>query len=216
VQAQDRATRSSSGVAVIRVIGVVGMVVALTVLGGCRMHPVSLATMVVGDLVSDVDVSGLQDELMGKPAEAADAKLGARKETFVDTEREQLAMMVYPAGDPLNAMRYVVETDSGKIAIISKTKHNIDGMEDVLEETALRDKVIGASPAGARAKAGLGKPVRELRSVETGTIVRVYDMRNWTDARGARYCCLRYKSDRCTEIRLIGVSAATKKDPLRR
>jgi hypothetical protein len=45
--------------------------------------------------------------------------------------------------------------------------------------------------------------------------VFVYDVRNFTNLRGARYCLLRFdSSDKCCDVKLVGVSASTKEEPL--
>ena len=41
---------------------------------GCRAHPGSLATMLVGDAINDADMKDRRGLLMGKPEKAADRK----------------------------------------------------------------------------------------------------------------------------------------------
>jgi hypothetical protein len=185
---------------------------------GCRAHPASLVTMLVGDAINDADVKDRRDLLMGKPEKAADTMFGARQETLVDTDRQGVSMIFYPVqGDILHSSRYVVEVENGVIVVFAKTKQNIDGVEDLIHNANLEKKLIGKAPAECSQEGNLGAPLRTLRSREKGQLLRVYDIRHWTDFQGARYCVLRFDGrDRCQSVALIGVSAATRADPIRR
>jgi hypothetical protein len=185
---------------------------------GCRAHPVSLVTMIVGDAVNDADVKDRRGLLMGKPETAADSMFGSRLETLVDIDRQGVSMIFYPVrGDLLHTSRYIVEAENGVIVVFAKTKQNIDGVEDVIHNASLEKKLIGKAPAECSREGGLGTPLRTLRSREKGQLLRVYDVRHWTDFMGARYCVLRFDGrDRCQSVALIGVSASTREDPIRR
>ena len=56
---------------------------------GCRALPSSYAMMVVGDVVSDIDVKNRQEELVGKTATAADAMFGKPRAILVDPQRDR-------------------------------------------------------------------------------------------------------------------------------
>jgi len=185
---------------------------------GCRAHPGSLATMLVGDAINDADVKDRRDLLMGKPEKAADSMFGQRLETLVDADRQGVSMIFYPVkGDILHSSRYIVEVENGAIVVFAKTKQNIDGVEDLIHNANLEKKLIGKAPAECSQEGNLGAPLRTLRSREKGQVLRVYDVRHWTDFQGARYCVLRFDGrDRCQSVALIGVSAATRADPIRR
>jgi len=195
-------------------------VVAFLVLAsvGCRAHPVSLITMLVGDAVNDADVKDRRDRLMGEPETAADSMFGSRLETLVDVEREGVSLIFYPVrGDLLKSSRYIVEVENGVIVVFAKTKQNIDGVEDMIHNASLEKKLIGKTPAECSQEDDLGAPLRTLRSREKDQLLRVYDVRNWSDFMGARYGVLRFDgSDHCESVSLIGVSASTRKDPIRR
>jgi len=199
---------------------VIYSVVAFLVLAsaGCRAHPVSLVTMLVGDAVNDADVKDRRDLLMGKPETASDNMFGPRLETLVDVDRQGVSMIFYPVkGDLLKSSRYIVEVENGVIVVFTKTKQNIDGVEDVIHNASLEKKLLGKSPAECSQEDDLGAPLRTLRSREKDQLLRVYDVRNWSDFMGARYCVLRFDgNDRCQSVALIGVSASTRKDPIRR
>lgn len=81
----------------------------------------------------------------------------------------------------------------------------------------LENKLRGKTPDQCSHDGKLGVPLRTLRSIEKGQLLRVYDVRHWSDFMGARYCVLRFDgNDHCQDITLIGVSASTKDDPIRR
>ena len=185
---------------------------------GCRAHPISLVTMVVGDAVNDADVKDRRDLLMGKPETAADSMFGSRLETLVDVDRPGVSLIFYPVkGDLLQSSRYIVEVEDGVIVVFTKTKQNIDGVEDMIHDASLEKKLVGKSAAECSREDDLGAPLRTLRSREKDQLLRVYDVRNWSDFMGARYCVLRFDGrDLCESVALIGVSASTSKDPIRR
>jgi len=206
-----------------RRVGVCPVIFAVAALGvlaaaGCRAHPLSLATMLVGDAVNDADVKDRRDLLVGKPETAADSMFGSRRETLVDVDRPGVSLIFYAAeGDLFKSSRYIVEVEAGVIVVFAKTKQNIDGIEDLIHNASLKKKLVGKSPAECSREADLGTPLRTLRSREKNQLLRVYDVRNWTDFMGARYCVLRFDGgDRCESVALIGVSASTREDPLRR
>lgn len=180
--------------------------------------PGSLAMLIVGDAVNDVDVQDRRSKLIGKPEAEADSMFGKRLETLVDVDRKGISLIFYPVElDLLASSRYIVEVEDGQIVVIAKAKRNIDGLEDVIHGANLERKLIGKTPAECSVAGELGKPLRTLRSLEKGQLLRLYDARHWTDFLGARYCMLRFDgSDRCEGVTLIGVSASTKKDPARR
>ena len=107
-----------------------------------------------------------------------------------------------------------MEVRNGKVVALTKTQFNADGVEDVIKQIALSNKLLGKNPRECRIEGRLGQPVLKGQSLETGEDVFFYDVRNWTNLRNARYCVLRFENDSCKSIRLLGVSASTKKDPL--
>jgi hypothetical protein len=195
-----------------------GVIFAIFTAGGCRASPMSLAGMVAGDVVNDVDVSNRQDKLVGQPETAADAMFGARLETCDDVQIKGVTMIAYPVKfDVLGTSRYIVETSNGKIAVLSKTKQNLDGAEDVIKSVALKQMVIGKTPTQCQIDGDLGSPLRTLRSRGKNQLLRIYDVRNITNLRGARYCVLRFGAgDLCEAVTLVGVSASTKNEPAKR
>jgi len=198
------------------VLSVAGLL--MLVAGGCRAHPGSLATLIAGDAINDADVKKRRTKLMGQDEAAADAMFGSRLETLDDVERPGVSIIFYPVkNDLLKKSRYVVELEDGAIVVFAKTKQNIDGVEDLIHDANLEKKLVGKAPAQCSKDGDLGAPLRTLRSREKGHLLRVYDIRHWTDFMGARYCMLRFdKGDRCQDVTLMGVSASTKKDPIRR
>ncbi len=185
---------------------------------GCRSHPVSLATKIAGDAINDADVKDRRSKLIGKDEAAADKMFGRRLETLIDVERPDVSVIFYPVkNDLFKKSRYIVELEDGVIVVFAKTKQNIDGIEDLIHDANLERKLIGKTPTQCSKDGDLGEPLRTFRSREKGQVLRVYDIRHWSDFLGARYCVLRFdRSDRCEDVTLTGVSASTRKDPLRR
>ncbi len=183
---------------------------------GCRLHPVSLASMAIGDAINDADVKKRQEKLFDQRVSAADEMFGAREETLVDANDAQRELITYPVkGDLMNSQNWVVESRNGKLVALSRVKRNIDGVEDVIKAAAIEPKVIGKTPEDCCRNAEFKEPLATLRSRDTGEVMRVYDVRNWTNSRGARYCVLRFdENDHCKTIRLVGVSASIAKDPI--
>ena len=200
----------------VRAVCISALVVSAAFSAGCRLHPVSLATMAIGDAINDADVKKRQEELFDKPVTAADEMFGERQETLVDADDPQRELITYLVkGDPLDTQNWVVEARGGKLVALSRVKRNIDGIEDAIKAMALEPKVMGKSPEECRRDAEFKAPVATLRSRDTGEVMRVFDVRNWTNWRGARYCVLGVdERDRCSSIRMVGVSASTEKDPV--
>ena len=139
---------------------------------------------------------------------------GERQDTFADVERQDVELIIYPGGDLMGSTLYAVELRDNRIITLVKAKRNIEGGEDVIKSAALKSKLIGKSPAACAAK--LGSPLRTLRDKRTGWLARIYDVKNWTQLRGARYCVLRFDAqDRAKRINLVGVQASTRDDPAR-
>jgi hypothetical protein len=191
--------------------------VTLTI-GGCRAHPISLATLIAGDAINDADVKDRRDKLMGQDEATADRMFGQRVETLIDAERQDVLIIFYPVkNDLFKNSRYIVELDGGKIVMFAKTKQDIDGIEDLIHDANLEKKLAGKTPTQCSKDGELGPPLRTFRSKEKDQLLRIYDIRHWSDFMGARYCVLRFDSnDRCQDVTLMGVSATTKKDPIRR
>ncbi len=183
---------------------------------GCRLHPVSLASMAIGDAINDADVKKRQEKLLNQHVSAADEMFGAREETLVDASDAQRELITYPVkGDLMDTQNWVVESRNGQLVALSRVKRNIDGVEDAIKAAAIEPKVMGKSPEDCRRDAEFKEPLATLRSRESGEVMRVYDVRNWTNSRGARYCVLRFDDkDRCKNVRLVGVSASSVKDPV--
>ncbi len=189
------------------------MLVAMSILTGCRALPASIGMTLIGDAVSHADVKNRYEKLSGKGPEAADEMFGSRLETLVDTRRPEREVMLYNVkGDVLGSSRYVVEVSDGAIIAVSKKTKNKDGVEDVVRQSGLKGKLIGKNPRECESEGELGKALLVLRSHETGTLVRIYDAANWTHFGGARYCILRFDDvDLCEDINLVGLDASSKK-----
>lgn len=195
-----------------------GVALLACITGGCRAHPGSLVKLMASDAINDADVKSRRSKLIGQDEATADSMFGQRLETLVDVERPSVTLIFYPVKhDLFKKSRYLVELEDGVIVVLARTKLNIDGIEDLIHDANLEKRLTGKTPAQCSQDEDLGTPLRTLRSRETGQLLRVYDIRHWTDFLGARYCLLRFDgNDRCQDVTLIGVSASTKKDPIKR
>ncbi len=183
---------------------------------GCRAHPASLGMMVLGmwspALTWKSARSNCWANLRPPPTRClADGRI--RLSIWTTPARRRCGIPRTPIW--LTVDRWVVESLEGKIVFLTKTRENIDGVEDVVRSVNLRSKVIGNTAAECQRRAALKEPVARFRSMNTNDRVFVYDVRNFTNLRGARYCLLWFdSSDKCIDIKLVGVSASTKKEPL--
>lgn len=198
----------------------VGLPLLLAALAtGCS--PIStgakIGIKVVGDAVHEADVDKHAQDLMGQPVAKADTEFGQRIETAVDTESPR-ELMVYPVKDDLfHKTRWVVEAENDRIVALAKAEHNPDGGKDIIRKALLDKKLLNKTPAEFQNEKKFSKPVLTLRSKDTGNLIRVYDVKGITDLLGAKYCVLRFDaSDRCQDIRLVGVPASTKENPVAR
>jgi len=193
-----------------------GVLTLLSVSSSCRALPPSMAMMVVGDAVNDRDIKSLEPQLIGQAPSAADDLLGERAEAFFDP-RSDYEMMIYPVkGNLWSREHYVVEVAGGEIVALTKAIENIDGAEDALKVATLKDKLLGKTPYECRRASGFDRPVRVLRRQITWNLLQVYDVRNFTNLRGARYCVVEYDlNNRCQSVKLVGVSASTSVERLK-
>ncbi len=186
----------------------------VAVLAGCRAHPASLAITLVGDAINDSDVQSRSPELIGRPPAAADTMFGPRLDSLRTLDGTK-TLAVYPVrGDALSKSRWVVEIENQRITALSKALRQADGAEDVIKEALLQEKLIGRSPEQFRAEPGFDQPVLTASRESTYTLVRLYDVRNWTNLRGARYCVLEFDpQNRCREVRLVGIDSSSTTHP---
>jgi hypothetical protein len=187
----------------------------ISLVTGCSPYSTAakIGIKVVGDAVHEADVDKHAKELVGQPVAKADAELGDRIETAVDTQSPRELMVYDVKDDPFHKTRWVVEAENGRIVALSKAEHNPDGGKDIIRKALLDKKLMNKTPAEFQDEKKYSNPVLTLRSKDTGNLIRVYDVKGITDLLGAKYCVLRFDaSDRCQEIRLVGVPASTKKD----
>lgn len=188
-----------------------GLLAAITCVGlctGCRAHPVGLAVMMIGDVVDDADVRSRTKQLVGERVGAADRTLGSRYDTL--TEMKTGGQWVIYKDAVMDQTYYVVRSFDGRIESLTKAREDADGFEDVVERLDLESKLIGKTPSECRATVNLPDATDVLLSARIGGIMRIYNVRDWTNTRGARYCLLEFDAnDRCRNIRMIGVTAAS-------
>jgi hypothetical protein len=182
-------------------------------LGGCITASVVAATALVGQTIKDADIKKRAEELIGKGPDAADAALGPRIETLLDTRREGRELLLYSVKDaePGTAF-YVADVEGGKIVALAKQVRDAKAVQETVQETGLDKKLLGKSPSECEREAKLGEPILVLQSREKGESVRVYEPLERRILGGAPHCVLRFDTeDRCMRINLIGLHSATKK-----
>jgi len=191
-----------------RCVRPVAAIVLVMTANGC-VTAAMMGVKVVGTAAHGADVDARTKELLGQPVSAADTAFGKRMNTFEET-RSGRAMMTYPVkGDVLDQYRWVVEVENGKIMALAKLQKDPDGGSSIIKKAMLKGKVIDKTPSQIHEDSHFEKLMLVLRNRATGNLVRVYDVRGMTDLLGARYCVLGFdRSDRCTEIRLVGVPAS--------
>jgi len=185
-----------------------GLMVAVAMASGCRLHPISLAVSLIGEAVDDRDVQERKPLLLGKHAEAADEMFGDRHDTLVDDATGD-KWLIYPnPGERFSESFYVVETSAtGRITGLFKCKRNTDGLEDVQKTKSLARIVYGKTPAECESAARLGEPVFTMHSECNGAAARFYNVRDLVFVSGAHYCVLVFSErNLCEEVSLIGVT----------
>lgn len=173
-----------------------------------------VGVQLVGDAIQEADVDEHAKVLIGQPLTKADAEFGQRIEDYADTNSPR-HILTYPVkGDVLDDYRWIVEAENDQIVALSKAKFDPDGGKDLIKKAFLREKAEGKSPQELQEHSTFEKLVLTLRRKSTGHLVRVYDTSKVTDLLGSKYCVLEFDAnDRCTDLRLVGVPASTKKDP---
>ncbi len=194
----------------------------LLVASGCS-NPLKTVTKIgiklVGDATHEIDTERYAKQLLGQPADRADATLGPAIERFSDIHGPREAAVYRVEHDLLDKFRWVVEFQRDEIVALSKVQFDPGGGKDIIKKTLLRELLIGKTPSEVEDRRRFGTPELVLRSRSSGNLVRVYDVSKVTDLLGSRYCVLRFdRYERCEDIRLVGVPAtrATQSNPGRR
>ncbi len=194
-------------------LGCLTILAAVALAAGCRAHPASLAVMLIGDVIDDVDVEQRAAQLEGQVPSTADRMFGPRYNTLNDLRTDD-QWLVYRPSD-LERVFFVATVSGGRIVGLTKARQDADGFEDVVHRLDLEARLLGNRPAECEREANLGQPAFTVHSRRTGSSMRIYDVTNWTDTRGARYCLLDFdQRERCNRIRMVGVTAASREDDI--
>lgn len=184
----------------------------LSVTAGCN-SPAGMAVQLVGKAVDDYDTKKMGEDWIGKPASAANAKLGQPLDTWrqVGGSRE---WRVYPVSmDVLGNQRIMVQLTNGRIAAITKVKIDATGV-DLARKMMYDQKVAGKSPRECEVALNVGPPVLTARSETTGLMAQLYDAKMIPGIGSPQYCRLKFDANqRCNEAALMDVSASTKDNP---
>ena len=141
--------------------------------------------------------------------------MGQRIDVYKDTKSPRQIITYHVKNDVLDQYRWVVEAENDYISALSKARFDPDGGKDLIKKALLKEKTEGKSPQELKEHSTFEKLVLTARRESTGNLVRVYDTSGVLDLLGSNYCVLEFDAnDRCTDVRLVGVPASTKKDPL--
>lgn len=180
---------------------------AIAAASGCN-SPVGLAVQVVGKAVDSADAQKLGNELIGKNAAAADAKLGQPIDVWRETQGSR-AWRVYPAPmDVLGNQRYVAQMAGGKVVGVALVTQDNSGI-DLARNMMLDQKVMGKTPAECQSALGMGPPIATARSEKTGMTAQLYNAQMVQGVGSMQYCRLLFDAGgHCTECRLVDVNAS--------
>jgi len=154
---------------------------AAAALAGCRATPSGLGLAALRDGIRLADVREIEKELVGRPVEEADRKLGER--AFVRHDELSGDELIFyplwslPAMDHFHVARI---NASGEITAISGWLKNADGLEDLIKLGFIKRKVVGRTVDEARERAKLAEP--NLILTEEGRPERffIFDVTNFT------------------------------------
>jgi hypothetical protein len=188
---------------------VIGLALTVMGSGGCRVHPVSLAMTLAGDVIDAAELQELEPKMIGEPAAAANDVFGERNDTLVDLEDGGAWLVFEERNQHFAETYYVVEASAeGIITNLFKAKRNIDGLEDLQKIKQLTALTVGADRAECERACNFDEPLHAMYSLATGYDVYFYNSRNLTHTRGYRYCLLCFDPQgRCWEVRMLGVTA---------
>jgi len=166
----------------------------------------------VGQVVDNTQATKLNDELSGKDAAAADAKLGQVLDVYRETNgsREWRIYPVWVYASSMQAQsnqRYVVELAGGRIVGVMMV--SLDQTGDILAHNLMIDqKVIGKSRQECEAALGMGAPLVTARDEKTGFIMQLYRAKTFQGASRPQYCRLSFDlTGRCNGCKLVSVDA---------
>jgi hypothetical protein len=180
---------------------------------GCSSNPattaIKLGAKVVGQVVEGEETQKLAGELVGAPADAADAKLGDPLDTLQDVNHPR-QWQIYPVKyDVMGNLRYVVEITNHKIVTVAMVEKG-GGELDLPRKLYYEQKVKGKTMRECEAALGMGPPLLIVRSLSTGQYGQLYDARLAKELSSAQYCVLKFDGDRrCNEVNLVEISASS-------
>jgi hypothetical protein len=184
------------------------VVLAALLQGGCSANPIRLAFTMIGSVVDDAELKKLEPELIGQPPEKADAVFGRRFDTLTKVDKSE-KILVYLAGQYAASTRYVVEVCEDKITAVFKTEENLAGAVDAIRVDVLKAKIIGKTTKEIAGEVDLRDPELTVHSSRRRGLVRIYSAKERLHFGNARYCVLDFdRSDRCRDVRLVGVMAS--------
>lgn len=175
---------------------------------GCN-SPAGMAVQLVGKAVDDVNTSNYSKELMGQPPSAADAKFGGPIDVWNEVGGPR-SWRIYPVSmDVMGNQRYVVVVRGNRIRGVTKVAIDASGV-DLARKVMLDQKVQGKTPSECQAALDMGPPLVTARSTNTGQMAQLYNAQMIQGIGSKQYARLLYDSSgRCSEVKLIDVSASS-------
>lgn len=186
----------------------------IAIVGGAGCHsPVGMAVQLVGKAVDSVETKQLGDELIGKPASAADSRLGEPMDVLSEVGGPRIWRVYSVPSDIAGNERYVVEVSGESVASVAKVKRDATGI-DLARKMLLDQKLDGKTPVECEAALGMGRPLLTVRSRTAGTISQLYDARPLRGIGSPKYCRLQYDvGEHCIEVHMIDVGASSGGEP---
>src|SRR5262249_7294649 len=159
-------------------------------------------------VVDKEEAATVGNELIGRPASAADAKLGPPEDILNEVGGPR-QWRVYPA--PMNALgnqRYVVKVSGGRITAVSKEEIDASGME-LAKKYYYDEKAKGKTPAEVQQALGMGPPVVTVRSEKTGRVAQFFNALTLTGMGSPKLCRVRYDaSGRCDAVDMVEIGGS--------
>jgi hypothetical protein len=190
-------------------MGVAAMLLTLSSVG-CTMAAKTGAQM-VGDTVMTDEVKKYSAQLVGQPAAAADQVFGVPMQTLVNVQNNN-QLRLYPVKDDvLKALVWAVASSpTGTILEVSMINTDPVSSKNLVTKLALESSYKGQTATQIEAGDYCKKRVMQFLSKTDGETIRVYDVTDFTNFMGARYCAIRFdRNGIFKSVKIFGLLKAT-------
>lgn len=177
--------------------------------GGCS--PATLAVKVgmftVGKIVNDIEADELEKKLIGQPVTAADAELGARKDTFRQVNGPAVWVSYPTKLDILNKNQFFVEILNDRIVRIEKMEGST-GEVEIARSAFQKLRVAGKTPSECQEILDAGPPQLVVRSDMTGNLIQFYDGKLIAEIGNRKLIILHFDSQqKCEKLQIVDVTS---------